>query len=139
MKIFNTIKDYFNKKDIEWTKRLDELGFHAVTFPIMLKEGADIDVVCTLQDFASDPDLYFHEYDERNNFVDSKGQNWTWKYDQNNKTNLPGIVKSILTVDDIKKIISNYYKGTKIEQEIAHSIIDVTTIDSLLNIIADRL
>lgn len=138
MKIFTTIKDYFNKKTIERSKRLDKLGFYAVTFPIMLKEGADIDVVYTLQDFVSDPDLYFHEYDERNDFVDSKGQNWTWKYDQINKINLPGIVKSVLTVDDIKKIISNYYKGTNIEQEIAHSIIDVTTIDSLLKIIADR-
>lgn len=139
MNPFKKIKDYFNKRDAEWTIQLNDLGFHAVTFPIMLTEGVDIDVVCTLKDFASDPDLYFHEYDERNSFIDSKGHFWTWKYDQSNKTNLPGTIKSTMTVDEVRKKISDYYKGTKTEQEINQLTNQILTIDGLLNAIADKL
>lgn len=134
------IEDYFNKKNADWTTRLNNLGFNEVTFPILLKEGKDIEIVCSLKDFASDPDLYFHDqYDERNVFIDSKGQIWSWKYDKANNTNLPSTVKSILTLAEVKEIISLYFIGNKVEQEIHLRTKQVSTIEELFNAIADFL
>jgi|JI10StandDraft_1071094.scaffolds.fasta_scaffold449810_2 hypothetical protein len=124
---------------MEWTIQLNDLGFHTVTFPILLQDGIDINVVCTLKDFASDPDLYLHEYDEQNAFIDSKGHLWSWKYDKSNKTNLPGTIKSTLTIDEVRKIISDYFKGAKTEQEVNKLTNQILTIDGLINAIADKL
>jgi len=136
---FKAIKNYFNEKDIEWTSKLHHLGFDKIHFPIIIKDGPDLDVVYELRDFAIDSDFYFHEFDQQIEMIDSTGQLWDWKYDTVNKTNLPNTVKRTLTFDEVNTIINLYFQGTNMELDIKEQTGKVSTINMLIDIIADKL
>lgn len=139
MNPFKTIKTYFQNKERQWIEKLNEIGFDKVNFPIIIKDGADLDVVYELKDFGADPDLYFHEFDQQMELIDSNGQLWNWNYDKLNKVNVPGIIKATLTFDEVKNIIKTYFKDSKIENEVIERINKVSTIEKLIDTISDRL
>lgn len=122
-----------------WIESLNELGFKKVTFPIILKFGTDIHVIYSLKDFALDVDLYFFEFDRDSELIDSKGQLFSWKYDVKNKTNLPNHLKRLLTLEEVKSIIIDYFRDSKLALEIKEKIDKITAIDTLIEIIADRI
>jgi hypothetical protein len=123
------------KKD--WVVLLNELGFDKVRFPIIIKDGQDLSVVQTLDDFAGDPDRYAfpNENYRMESLIDSDGTEWTWKYDYENGTNLPGTVKWIRDAGEIKKMIRTYFRGGKSQLKIEESIEIVSNIADLINII----
>ena len=83
--------------------------------------------------------MYYHEYDDKIEFIDSEGQLWSFKYDFINKINLPGKIKTKLTTDQVRKIICDYSKDTEIEKEIILQLNNATSIESLIEIIVDRI
>ena len=116
------------------------MGFNKISFPIIIKDGGDIDIIYELKDFALDSDYYLHEFDNRLMFlIDGNGQVWSWKYDLVNRTNLPDKLKQTLSFEEVKKLIENYYRGSKIEVEMKGVIRNVSTIRKLIDAIADKL
>ena len=97
--------------------KLNKLGFDKVTFPILIKDGADLNLV-SLDQFAGDSDLYLFEFESNYELIDSNGQLWTWQYDKINKTNIPGKFIRTLTFLEVKKVVDTYFVDSKLKDEI---------------------
>jgi hypothetical protein len=52
---------------------------------------------------------------------------------------LHGKIKTKLTTDQVRKIICEYFKDTEIEKEIILQLNNATSIESLIEIIVDRI
>lgn len=137
MTLVQTIKNFFgsfssssDSRTIEWMKDLNNLGFDKIAFPILIKDGADLNLVY-LDEFASDPDLHYWEFNSDYQLIDSNGQLWTWKYDHTNKTNLPGTFIRKMTLDEVKKIVNTYFRDSNVKKEIEALTSEATTIFEL--------
>ena len=111
-KPIKTVKVYLNdrkkKKSIEaerkklgfkkWMQKLYALGFKDISFPILIIcdewSGIELILVDDLEEFAFTNSIHYWPLDSDARLLDSNGNLWTWKYDNFNKTNLPGIFKS---------------------------------------------
>lgn len=124
MTLVQTIKNFLSsfisssdRRTIEWMKDLNNLGFDKIAFPILIKDGADLNLVY-FDEFASDPDLHYREFESNYELIDSNGQLWTWKYDHTNEINLPGTFIRTMTFDEVKKIVNTYFRDSKVKTEI---------------------
>jgi hypothetical protein len=126
-----------DKVEKAWVVLLNELGFDKVRFPIIVKDGQDLSVVQSLEDFAGDPDHYAfpNENYRMESLIDSDGTEWTWKYDYENRANLPGTVKWTRDAEEIKMMIRTYFRGSKSQLKIEESIENLSSIEDLINII----
>ena len=118
---------------------MKELGFAKILFPIIIVDGTDIDIVYTLEDFALDPDIFFWSFDDHMELLDSNGNIWSWKYDHENKTNLPGEFKRTVDIDGIRDLINTYFKNTKVRGKVKKLTEDATSISALIESVADLL
>jgi len=126
------------KRQKEWVEKLSQLGFNQLPFPIIIKwDKINIEIVMNLEEFAFDPDYYFHEFDSNMELIDSRGQLWSWKYNSTIRTNLPGKIKRTLIFDDVKKIVINHLEKRKLGQEIKNSVGKISTIDKLMKEVAE--
>lgn len=112
--------------------------FKKITFPIIIKDGEDLDVVYRLKDFMIDPDLYLHEYDSKMELIDCNGELWSWNYDRINKSNIPGSFKKTMSVNEVKQIVTNYFNQSKVQNEIATLLSKSNTIREILEKVADK-
>jgi hypothetical protein len=122
--IIQTIKSFFGgfsgstmSRSTNWINQLSSLGFDKIAFPILIKDGADLDLVY-LDQFAMDADLHYHEFENNYELIDSNGKVWNWKYDTMNKTNLPGTYIRTMNLDEVKKIVNIYFENSKMKNEI---------------------
>jgi len=141
LKISDRIKNLFsfpNKEGkIELVDKLSSLGFVQITFPIILKDGNNLDLVYSLKDFAVDPDLSFHEFGNNYELIDANGNLWALRYDRLNQANIPGTLKRIITLEDIREIVNNYFKDSKIQNEVKTISLKVKTISEFFEQIKD--
>lgn len=114
---FRSFSSSTDSRTIDWMNDLNNLGFDKVAFPILIKDGTDLNLVY-FDEFASDPDLHYREFESNYELIDSNGQLWTWKYDHTNETNLPGTFIRTMTLDEVKKIIDTYFSDRKVKTEI---------------------
>ena len=138
MTLVQTIKNFFggfsgstNSRTTNWMNQLNNLGFDKIVFPILIKDGTDLNLVY-LEEFAIDADLHYHEFENTYELIDSNGQLWTWKYDHTNKTNLPGTFVRTMTLDEVVKIVNTYFRYSKVKTEIEALTSEATTIFDLL-------
>ena len=136
-KIFGGFSGLNSNRAIDWMNQLNNLGFDKVTFPILIQDGADLNMVY-LEEFAGDPDLHYWEFDSDYKLIDSNGQLWTWKYDHTNKTNLPGTFIRTMTLDEVKKIVTDYFRDSKIQSEIETLTKVIKTIIDLIENLEDK-
>jgi hypothetical protein len=137
--LFLTIKNFFHSFRAEhaimrtgkWTEQLLNLGFDKIAFPILIKDGADLNLVY-LKEFAIDSDLHSLEFESNFELIDSNGQVWTWKYDHINKTNLPGDLIRTMSLDEVKEIVNGYFDDTKIKTDIEALTKEASSIHDLL-------
>ncbi|MCX6350431.1 MAG: hypothetical protein NTX03_01050 [Bacteroidetes bacterium] len=111
--------------------KLNNLGFDKIAFPILIRDGADLNLVY-LEEFATDADLYYHEFDNNFDLIDSNGKVWNWKYDTVNKTNLPDSCIKTITLDEVRKIVNTYFANTKMKNEIQAMTEETNSIYDLL-------
>jgi hypothetical protein len=114
------IKIFFNnwtdKRRNERLKDLNdtfELGFNKIEFPIIIKNGLDLNIVYKYEDFYVDPDLYYHEYGSQFRLIDSTGRQFTWGYNQRLKTNHPDELEKTLTLDQVRQSFTDYFDKVK--------------------------
>ena len=112
--------------------------FENIIFPIIIKDRNDLDVIYKLKDFQMDPDLYFHEYDSHMELIDSNGQVYSWNYDYNNKTNIPGILKRKITLDELQEIVIYYFKASKNKRDLEKLVYDSNSIKEVITQVADK-
>ncbi len=140
MTVIQTIKKFFGGFSIspeEWMNKLISLGFDKIAFPILIKDGVDLDLVY-LDEFAIDADLHYHEFESNYELIDSNGKVWTWKYDTLNKTNLPGNYLRTMTLDEVRKIVNDYFAKSKMKNDIQTLTAEVTSIHELLEKLEDK-
>lgn len=111
--------------------QLSNLGFNKIAFPILIKDGDDLNLVY-LDEFAKDADLHYHEFENNYELIDSNGQLLTWKYDHTNKINLPGTFIRTMTLDEVKKMVNTYFRESKVKTETEVLTSEATTIFDLL-------
>jgi len=137
--MISRIKTFFgfsNSSD-EWMNQLIKLGFDKIAFPILIKDGAVLELVY-LEGFATDPDLHYHEFGSNCELIDSNGQLWTWKYDAAYKINLPGNYIRAMTLDEVKMVVNNYFAKTKIKNDIQKLKEEASSILDLLEKLEDK-
>lgn len=127
----------FSPKSIQRITQLNSLGFNKITFPILIKEGNDLNLY-TINEFASDPDSYFHEFDAQLTLIDSRGNLWDWKYDKTHKLNLPGNFIRTLSLEEVKIIVSQYFQNSRIRVEMDTLIQGAETISDLFESIKGK-
>jgi len=141
MKILNSFRNLFSRrtpaKTEDWAKKLNNLGFDKINFPIIIKYRNNLDIVYRFDDFAMDPDLYFHEFESKDELIDCNGNLWTWKYDRINKVNIPSFLKRTMTLEEVKRIIDTHFQDSIKRKEIKSISERVTTINELLEQLAD--
>jgi hypothetical protein len=115
-KIKTFFTDWRDKRRNERLKKLNdtfELGFNKIEFPIIIKDGLDLNIVYKYEDFYVDPDLYYHEFDSQFRLIDSTGRQFTWGYDQRLKTNHPDKLERTLTLDEVRQSFKDYFENAK--------------------------
>ena len=121
----------------KWMQKLYALGFKDISFPILIIydewRGIELTLVDDLEEFAFTNSIHYWPLDSDARLLDINGNLWSWKYDNINKTNLPGIFKVKLTLEDVKKIVREGIIGQKLENEIKIIINNANTIRELFN------
>lgn len=115
-KIKTILTEWRNKRKSERLKKLNdtfELGFNKIEFPIIIKDGLDLNIVYKYEDFYVDPDLYYHEFDSQFRLIDSSGRQFTWAYNQGLKTNHPDKLEKTLTLDEVRQSFKDYFENAK--------------------------
>jgi hypothetical protein len=56
-----------------WISLLNKLGFDKISFPILIKNNSDIDLVYKLEYFANDPDFHYWKFEDNFELIDSNG------------------------------------------------------------------
>lgn len=107
MRVREFLRTIFNRQQApmrssNWLELIKKLGFDKISTPFIIKNGLDLELV-TLEVFAMDPDFFYWEYGSNIDLIDSRGELWSWKYDEINKTNLPGDYKRTLKIDEVRK------------------------------------
>jgi hypothetical protein len=120
----------------QWADTLYRLGFIKVTFPIILRDSVYFEVIYKLQDFAIDPDFYYHKFDSDTELIDCTGQLWSWKYDNISKTNLPGELIRTMTVDEVREIICNQFDNSEFGLDMKEKLAGISKVDSMLKLIS---
>jgi hypothetical protein len=149
--LIQTFKNYFNnRKDQkkikvqlrrigtqQWIDMLRDLGLNAITFPIfIIREewnGITLTLVSDLKEFAISNSIHYWPLDYDAKLLDSYGNMWTWKYDDYNKTNLPGSLLKTSSLEEVKEIINKGIIGYKSENEIKSIVNSASSINGLFN------
>lgn len=124
------LKRLFTVDNTNFINQLNQLGFNKIAFPILIKEDADLNLF-TMEDFASDADAYFHEFESNYELIDANGNLWDWKYDTTHKLNLPGNFIRTYNLVEVKEIVSQYFENTKIKSEIKELMENTNSISEL--------
>jgi hypothetical protein len=127
------IRKNISSKDEKFTKWKDQLlesGFSKITFPILIKNGYDLDLVY-FDEFAIDPDIYYWPFTIDCELIDGNGHVWSWVYDDKNKTNRPGQLKKVIAVDDLKWLIHLYFTSKRIKVDNISKNDNLTTFDQV--------
>jgi hypothetical protein len=147
--LVNKVKNYFLKRkehrkikeeleSIEigkWISKLYELGFKNISFPICIVydewDGIHLNTVEDITEFALTNSIHYWPLDYDTKLLDSRGNLWTWKYDEVNKTNLPGTIIKTLSMAEVKTLIIEGIINHKLEDEIKLKVDNASTIDKL--------
>ena len=77
----------------DWIDKLHKLGFKDISFPILIVydewDGIHLQIFSDLSEFAFTNSIHYWPLDYDTKLLDCKGNLWSWKYDNMNKTNLP--------------------------------------------------
>ena len=121
----------------KWIDKLNDLGFKEIEFPIFIVydkwNGINLTLVGDLEEFAVTNSIHYWQLDNDSRLLDRNGRLWSWKYDHQNKTNLPNTFIKQLTLKDVKKIVIEGIIGFKSEDELKTIIVKVETIEKLFN------
>jgi len=149
--LIETIKNYLRnrkeqqsfKKKIEengindWIDKLYKLGFKDISFPILIVydewDGIHLMIVGDIREFAITNSIHYWPLDYDTKLLDCKGNLWNWKYDNINKTNLPGTMIKSLEIEEVKELVNQGIIGHKSENEIKSKLNDAINIDELLH------
>jgi len=133
-----SVKKKFEKNGIKnWINKLYQLGFKDISFPILIVydewDGIHLQIVSDLSEFALTNSIHYWPFDYDTKLLDCKGNLWSWKYNNMNKTNLPGTMIKSLEIEEAKGLIRQGIIGYKLENEIKSKVNEATTIDELLS------
>jgi hypothetical protein len=131
-KIFKKIVSSREEKSRKWKDNLLELGFKKISFPILIKEGYDLNLVY-FDEFFNDPDLYYWQFSNDCELIDINGHVWSWIYDDKNRTNIPGQLKRVIDVDDLKRLIQLHFISKRIKVDNITQNENLTTIEQVYN------
>ena len=130
------------KKELEsieigkWITKLYELGFKDISFPVLIVydewDGIHLNIVSGIEEFALTNSIHHWPLDYDTKLLDSHGKFFTWKYDEINKTNLPGTLIKTLNLEEVIILISEGIIDHKLENEIKLKMSSANTIDELL-------
>ena len=130
------------KKELEsieigkWITKLYELGFKDISFPILIVydewDGIHLQIVSNIAEFALTNSIHHYPLDYDTKLVDSNGKFFTWKYDDINRTNLPGPLIRTLNLEEVRILLSEGIIDHKLENEIKLKMSNANTIDELL-------
>lgn len=119
----------------KWITKLDELGFKDISFPILIVydewDGIHLQTVDDLREFALTNSIHYWPLDYDTKLLDSNGKFFTWKYDNINKTNLPGTIIKLLEIKEAKELIRQGIIGHKLENEIKSKVNNALSINEL--------
>ncbi len=96
-----------------WIQELAESGFDQVVFPIIINHGDSLEFIESLDDYATDPDIYYFPYEDECELIDSKCFLWKCKYDDRVKANLPHKRIREMPEKQIINLILKMYKDNK--------------------------
>ena len=137
--IFKQRKSNRIQRENSWMEELNRLGFNKVTFPIIIKDNFDLQVVSELKDFARDPDIFYQKFDNNVQLIDHEMKIWTWRYDLINKTNLPNELIKSLTFEKLKELLSYQLDESKQGEELTEFLYKIPTIDGLIEFISGKI
>ncbi len=129
-KILRKFNSSREEKSRKWEENLLELGFNKISFPILIKNGYDLNLVY-FDEFTSDPDIYYWQFPIDCELIDVNGYVWSWIYDDRNKTNIPGQFKKGIAVDELKSLMHLYFKSKRIKVDNITQNENLTTIDQV--------
>ena len=89
------------------------MGFDKIGFPIIIQDGDDLTIILSHKDFFSDPDLYFHEFDESMRLIDSAGRQFTWDYNPRMSSNFPDKFIKQFTFDELLDTVNVTFRDFK--------------------------
>ena len=96
----------------EWVDILTR-EFNGIRFPILILSKGFPNGAESIEEFAMDMDLHFYQYEQGITFIDSKGDQFNWRYDKKERSNLPGDKLRTLSLEDFKSLVKNRYPKLK--------------------------
>ena len=70
-------------------------------------------VAGSLEEYAMDPDLHFHELGIKAELIDSKGDQFAWQYSQTETANIPSSKEKSISIEELKSSIANRFPKLK--------------------------
>jgi len=113
--MFQRVRQYFRDRTLRRRQRYQnwhqflEMRFKDIVFPILIVEGGVGQFVESVHEYAIDPDLHFHEFDQGAFAIDSNGSYFGWTYDSSMQANLPTKVQRTMTRESIRQLLATRF------------------------------